>query len=392
VRPRESRIFPALALAVAALPACDAFDFGRVLGKPSPSAAASAAASASPPPSAEPKVEKPDQLVVVAGGDVSLGGNAKSWLAADKDYDLLAGLRPVLEGTHLRLASLVSPISDKPQSAGKLAAPIGPPKAADSLARAGMTLVSVAGPELWTSGAGPFTDTLANLARAHVATAGASEAGGAGIVATELDVQGWKIAAFAVATWPEKDATLAEGRKHAALADPEALARAIRDARPKHDLVLVSHHGGPEYGEAPSADQIALARAALDAGADAVFDHHAHVPYGVGFVAGKPVFYGLGNLVAEEDPKNPWTGRSFVAKVTFPAHGQPTVDVCPFFIVDSEPKLLAGTGRPLEEGIFRRALLRLSEPVGGIELGEPDLHSCMRLSPKGAVTDSNEPK
>lgn len=390
MRTQDALLFSALALLL--LPACDSFDFGRVLGKPSAKPTAPSASASGSAATAGPSAVKADRFVVVAGGDVSLGGNVKSWLGADKTYDLLAGLRPVLEGTHLRVMSLTSPISSKPAAPGKHVAPVGPPMAADSLARAGIQVVSVAGPELWTSGAGPFADTLTELARVSVAAAGASAAPSSGIVPAELTVQGWSVAVFAVATWPEKDPALAEGRRHAAVAEPEALARAVRAARPKHDLVLVSHHGGPEYGETPSPDQIALARAAVEAGADAVFDHHGHVPYGVSFVSGKPVFYGLGNLVAEEDPQNPWTGRSFVAKVTFQPGGQPSVDVCPFFIVDSEPKLLAGAGRPLEEGIFRRALLRLSEPVGGgIELGEPDLHSCMRLSPK-PVSDSSAPK
>ena len=161
-------------------------------------------------------------------------------------------------------------------------------------------------------------------------------------------------------TWPDKDAAAREGRDHVASADPTKLAKAIHEARAHHDLVLVSHHGGPLTGESPGDDQLAVARAAIEAGADAVFEHRARVPFGVGWISGHPVFYGLGNLVADEDPKDPWTGRSFLARIRFsPGSGQ-EVDACPYLIVDSEPKLLSGPGRPTQEGIFRRALGRLS--------------------------------
>jgi Bacterial capsule synthesis protein PGA_cap len=41
----------------------------------------------------------------------------------------------------------------------------------------------------------------------------------------------------------------------------------------------------------------ALARAAIDAGADIVVGHHAHILRGVEMHRGKPIFHGLGNYV-----------------------------------------------------------------------------------------------
>lgn len=375
-----------------ALAGCDAFDFGRVLGAPSPSTKAAAAPSGSAGPAPKARASR---FVVIAGGDVALGGNVASFLHADKDYDPLSGLRPILEGTNLRVASLVSPLSDRAAPAAKGAAPTGRAHAADALARAGVDALSVANPELWSYGEEPFADTLSSLAHAKIAALGGWAARtdpGKELSPAELSVDGWSIALFAVATWPEKGPSQ-EGRAHVGLADPEKLAKAIREARPHHDLVLVSHHAGRALSDSPGADQLAVARAAIEAGADAVFDQGAHVPAGVAWISGRPAFYGLGNLVADEDPKNPWTGRSYLARIAFGAAGsEREVDACPYMIVDGEPKLLAGVGRPVQEAVFHRAIAGLSEPFGGTRLGEPDLHSCMRLRPTSEpVTDSSAP-
>jgi len=43
--------------------------------------------------------------------------------------------------------------------------------------------------------------------------------------------------------------------------------------------------------------ETAVSRAAIDAGADIVIGHHAHITRGVEVYKGKPIFHGLGNFV-----------------------------------------------------------------------------------------------
>jgi poly-gamma-glutamate synthesis protein (capsule biosynthesis protein) len=328
--------------------------------------------------------------VVVAGGDIAFGGNVTAYISADKSYDPLAGLRLVLDGTNLRIASLVAPITDHPGA--KAIWPAVPARAADALARAGIGALAVGSPELFASGASAFADTLTNLARVKIAAVGAATEPVKALVPAELSVDGWSIALFSVATWPEKDAAVKDGKDRVALPNPEIVAQAVRDARAHHDLVLVSHHGGQDLSDTPGAAQIALARAALEAGADAVFDHRSRIPSGVAWIQGRPAFYGLGNLLAEEDPKFPWTGRSYVVRLAVDASGQREVSVCPYLIVEGEPKLLSGTGRATQEGVFKRTIARLSDDYGGTVIGDPDENSCLRLAPTHAqVSDSSAP-
>ncbi|ANY08896.1 CapA family protein [Pseudonocardia sp. HH130630-07] len=84
-------------------------------------------------------------------------------------------------------------------------------------------------------------------------------------------------------------------------ADPDSLAAMAADVaalRAEADVVLVGLHKG--VGHTPAAVAMyesPVARAAIDAGADAVFGHHAHIMRGIEVWRGRPIFHGLGNFV-----------------------------------------------------------------------------------------------
>jgi poly-gamma-glutamate capsule biosynthesis protein CapA/YwtB (metallophosphatase superfamily) len=65
-------------------------------------------------------------------------------------------------------------------------------------------------------------------------------------------------------------------------------------------------HWGWENEPGPSARQRELARALIDAGADAVIGSHPHVTQGVEMYRGRPIVYSLGNFVFDllDQPAN----------------------------------------------------------------------------------------
>jgi Bacterial capsule synthesis protein PGA_cap len=81
-------------------------------------------------------------------------------------------------------------------------------------------------------------------------------------------------------------------------ADLAALAGDIRALRPEVDVLIVSVHWGVHFEPATIADyQYAYAHAAVDAGADAILGHHAHILKGVEVYRGKPIIYSLNNFL-----------------------------------------------------------------------------------------------
>jgi len=72
----------------------------------------------------------------------------------------------------------------------------------------------------------------------------------------------------------------------------------IRALRAQCDILLVALHKGMvhTHGEIQMYER-PLAQAAIDAGADAVIGHHAHILRGIEVYKGKPIYHNLGNYV-----------------------------------------------------------------------------------------------
>jgi len=74
----------------------------------------------------------------------------------------------------------------------------------------------------------------------------------------------------------------------------------VRGARAAADVVVVSMHWGIHFVPAVIADyQREVAYAAIDAGADLILGHHAHILKGFEVYRGRAIFYSLGNFAVD---------------------------------------------------------------------------------------------
>lgn len=76
---------------------------------------------------------------------------------------------------------------------------------------------------------------------------------------------------------------------------------ALREARKHADYVIVIVHGGHEHYQLPSPRMKETYCFFVDAGADAVINHHQHCYSGYEVHQGKPIFYGLGNFCFDNE-------------------------------------------------------------------------------------------
>ena len=91
-----------------------------------------------------------------------------------------------------------------------------------------------------------------------------------------------------------------------------------RRPRAGADVVVVHLHGGDEYNHLPNAAQVALVdRLTRSPDVDLVLGEHAHVVQPITKVNGKWVVYGMGNMVAQQDPARPDTYQGILARFTF---------------------------------------------------------------------------
>ena len=99
---------------------------------------------------------------------------------------------------------------------------------------------------------------------------------------------------------------------------PNLLAQARAARAAGADVVVVHLHGGDEYNHLPNAAQTALVeRLTRSPDVDLVLGDHAHVVQPITRVHGKWVVYGMGNMVAQQDPARADTYQGILARFTF---------------------------------------------------------------------------
>lgn len=93
---------------------------------------------------------------------------------------------------------------------------------------------------------------------------------------------------------------------------------AIKEAKAKGNIILVIVHGGHELYQLPSPRMQETYRFFIDAGADAVINHHQHCYSGYEIYNGKPIFYGLGNFCFDRQytEKNNWN-EGYMVELSF---------------------------------------------------------------------------
>lgn len=113
---------------------------------------------------------------------------------------------------------------------------------------------------------------------------------------------------------------------------------AIKEARNKADYILVIVHGGHEMWQLPSPRMQETYRFFIDAGADAVVNHHQHCFSGYEYYKGRPILYGLGNFCFDEEGYLPdlWC-YGFMVCICFPEERK--IELYPYKQCAKEPKV-----------------------------------------------------
>ncbi|GEM_PF-563099 len=366
-------------------PAASAAPSGASGGSGAPRAAASAG---------DRGTAAPRRLVVIAGGDVSLARELGQEILRDPGaVRPFEALEPLFRAADLRLVNLESQLSDQgaeTQSPHNRLVFTGPPAGAEVLAAAGIDAVSLANNHVWDYGKRALFSTLEHLDRAGVAAVGATREPERMYEPVVLRRGDWSIALFAVTQiWNQGEFSAHDGRFHVAWARFDRLAKHLEAARRAYDVVLVSYHGGAEYLDMPMGFTKEYVDVVMRWGADAVLGHHPHVPQGIGWHRGHPVFYSLGNLVFGMHRDYEWTGMGLLARLTFErpegcedrSCQRLDVEACPYRILGTSPEPFAGPGRAALERAFRDHLAQVSRYVGGTTLGSTGEDGCFRLTP-----------
>lgn len=244
----------------------------------------------------------------------------------------------VLRAADLAIGHIEVPHSTSTvQASTDVPAPPADPAALGAVADAGFAIVTLAGNHLYDVGTDGVLDTIRHSRAAGLKTAG----GGANLAAAREpavhETGGLRIGVLSFNCVGPRDSWAASQKAGAAYVKvlthyelesatpggpptvytfvaPDSLAQMkadIRALRADVDVVVVALHKGIGHTPAVLADyESPLAQAAVDAGADMVIGHHAHIMRGIEMYRGKPIFHGLGNFVTVTHALTPVGGDS----------------------------------------------------------------------------------
>ena len=232
----------------------------------------------------------------------------------------LSGIAPCLHAADLSIGHLEVPHTRRGcELTADVPAPGAPPEHLAALANAGIDAVTLAGNHMADCGAEGIADTIAELDRLGIRHCGAGadlerarepawlEVGGQRVALLSYNCVGpqesWAQPASAGCAYvkiftadggPIRPAAPLQSADPIGVSQMAADIRAVRDHGAQYCIVAL--HKGIVHTPAVLAPyERPLAHAAIDAGADLVIGHHAHILRGIELYRDRPIFHGLGN-------------------------------------------------------------------------------------------------
>lgn len=281
----------------------------------------------------EPTPSGPQRLVIHGTGDVNLDprqlGLALSTF--DAPWDDVRELFGSDDLTIINLECAPSPLGEAQDKQYTFRCD----KGHEQMDAAGVDVANMGNNHSGDFGPQALLDGRARLQNAGIAPVGAGRDADEANAPAIFEIKGWKIAVLGFGGVVPTPGWLA-GANHPGVAngyDTASMVRAVRAADAQADLVLVAIHWGEELDTKPRADDVARAHALIDAGADAIFGHHAHRLQPLEFYRGRPIAFGLGNFVW------PSSGETAIAEVVVLPDGKIEACLLPARIGVGRPNL-----------------------------------------------------
>ena len=271
-------------------------------------------------------------------------------------------VREYLRSADLTLANFENPVieaavyhSDAPTFTGDL-------RLLPILDQAGIDGVTLGNNHILDAGPEGLAETLTHLDDAGIYYTGAGMDLEAAREPMLFELGGTKVGVLNYQGVPSYEwAWATEGAPGTAPMLQEVMVEDIERLRPEVDLLVVMPHWGNEYLATPEPDQVELAHAMMDAGADLIVGDHAHWPKGIEIYDGKPVYYGTGNFLFDQYWSEE-TSTGIFAEITLYKDRVIQTRPVPFIVLDqAQPNFL------LPDGGGDRALKRIFDASIGPE-------------------------
>lgn len=237
---------------------------------------------------------------VCAVGDIGLSGRVGDVLRHHANADkMLAEIAPLLRKADITFGNLESPLSGEIANGKMFSAPT---TGAAMLKRSGFTLIHLANNHVYDYGQAGLVATIDAVKKANLVPLGVGDnpAGAQKLVRT--DTNGFRIG------WLGCGRTLVPQSNSGSTYwefDEQQLFKAVERSRADVDLLVVSIHIGLMYMDYPRPEHKQMAEKLMDAGANLILMHHAHVIQSVQVNSARSMCcYNLGNFLFDWEEGN----------------------------------------------------------------------------------------
>lgn len=241
--------------------------------------------------------EIPSQVRITFVGDIMLDRTPGKMIAEGKDP--FAHVAALLDDSDITIGNLECVVATSGQAIKKPYNFRADPRSIPLLAKH-FDAVSLANNHTGDYGPEALVEMLERLDRGKVPYFGAGRNRHEAHASWIVEKNGLKVAVLGYNEFKPRSFEAGETTPGSSWSDDAAVVADIKAVRDKADLVLTFMHWGHEYELEPSDRQKSLARAMIDAGADAVIGGHPHVVEGFELYKDKPIAYSLGNFVFDD--------------------------------------------------------------------------------------------
>ncbi|OQB94271.1 MAG: Capsule biosynthesis protein CapA [Verrucomicrobia bacterium ADurb.Bin118] len=254
-------------------------------------------------------------ITILIGGDICPAGKIQTAFAAGLANDIFHDLLPEIGGADLAVANLECPLVTHPTPIPK-AGPVlsATPNSVRGLVAAGWHVLNLANNHSYDHGTAGLVETIATIQSAGLVVVGAGNSIEAARKPLVRNINGEGVVIYSMA---EREFSVAD--QHIPGANPLDLISFVESIQ-EHKasgVFIVLLHGGKEHYDYPPPEMIRRCRFMVDMGADAVVCCHTHCPLPWEVYRGRPIIYGLGNLVFEwEKPGYSSWHMGYLAKLT----------------------------------------------------------------------------
>ena len=240
------------------------------------------------------------------------GGGVEGW------GSLFSEVNDVFKGADFGFVNMETPVAPAHSKGSKPFMFDAPPELPEALKANGIKIVSFANNHVMDQGWAGFAETREHLKEVGLQFVGSGDSAGQTWQPSVVEANGIKVGWLGMTRWlngnrnPDKD-----DQPHvnffpypgesggAPGADEARVLEAVKAAKARCDLLVISVHWGTEYATAPRPEDVAMAHRMLDAGASVIVGHHPHVLQPIETYTtldGRMgvIFYSLGNFLSNQ--------------------------------------------------------------------------------------------